>query len=255
MFCSCNVAFSSLPVFLPTIINEYVHPFYRRWITRTLPLSIIIISFMYLILPQQPQLTQRSMGYSALQSQALSAPPYLVAFIVVLLTAYYSDEYSNRSLFICFHALLAAGGYAMIALAGLCRASAMWRYWGVYPAASGFFSAVTLLITWTINNQESDAKKGTGVAILNLIGQLGPFIGTALYPEADKPFYVRGMAACTVFMMVVAALSLWLRMILQNKNTARDVPYVVVEDEGEDDGSTSKHQILVDQSRHFQYIL
>lgn len=25
MFCSCNVAFSSLPVFLPTIINEYVH--------------------------------------------------------------------------------------------------------------------------------------------------------------------------------------------------------------------------------------
>lgn len=59
----------------------------------------------------------------------------------------------------------------MIAVAGIFEAGPMWRYWGVYPAASGFFSAVTLLITWTINNQESDTKKGTGVAILNIIGE------------------------------------------------------------------------------------
>ena len=45
MFFCANVAFSSLPVFLPTIIKE--------------------------------------MGYTALQSQALSAPPYLVAFVSV----------------------------------------------------------------------------------------------------------------------------------------------------------------------------
>lgn len=93
------------------------------------------------------------MGYSPLSSQALSAPPYLVAFLVVLLTAFYSDKFRNRSLFICFHALLASVGYAMIAVAGVFKAGPMWRYWGVYPAASGFFSAVTLLITWTINNQ------------------------------------------------------------------------------------------------------
>ncbi|KAL8965447.1 MAG: hypothetical protein Q9183_003849 [Haloplaca sp. 2 TL-2023] len=165
MFCSCNVAFSSLPVFLPTIIND--------------------------------------MGYSALRSQILSAPPYLLAFFIVLSTASLSDRYENRSLFICFHAFLAAFGYTAIAIAGMFEAGPTWRYLGVYPAASGFFSAVTLLITWTINNQESDAKKGTGVAILNVIGQLGPFIGTALYPESDKPFYVRGMTACALFMLLV----------------------------------------------------
>ncbi len=41
----------------------------------------------------------------------------------------------------------------MITVAGVFKAGPMWRYWGVYPAASGFFSVVTLLITWTINNQ------------------------------------------------------------------------------------------------------
>lgn len=35
------------------------------------------------------------------------------------------------------------------------------------------------------------------------LGQLGPFIGTALYPESDKPFYVRGMTACALFMVLV----------------------------------------------------
>lgn len=219
MFFSCNVAFSSLPVFLPTIIND--------------------------------------MGYSALSSQALSAPPYLVAFFVVLLTAFYSDRLKNRSLFVCFHALLAAAGYAMITIAGLLKASPMWRYWGVYPAASGFFSAVTLLITWTINNQESDAKKGTGVAILNIIGQLGPFIGTALYPEGDKPYYVRGMAACTVFMLVVAALSLWLREFLKKKNLENDAIYSIFEEEDEEDdlANGDESRKSVDQYKGLQYIL
>ena len=196
------------------------------------------------------------MGYSALSSQALSAPPYLVAFLVVLLTAIYSDIYRNRSLFICFHALLAAAGYAMITIAGTLKAGPMWRYWGVYPAASGFFSAVTLLITWTINNQESDAKKGTGIAILNIIGQLGPFIGTSLYPESDKPYYVRGMAYCTLFMMAVAAFSLWLRRILQNKNMVGNLPYVIVEDGEEDDRALQDEgRISVDHAKPFRYIL
>ena len=128
-----------------------------------------------LITPTLPSLLQRltksSMGYSALRSQILSAPPYLLAFFIVLSTASLSDKYHNRSLFICFHALLAAFGYTTIAIAGIFEAGPTWRYLGVYPAASGFFAAVTLLITWTINNQESDARKGTGVAILNVIGK------------------------------------------------------------------------------------
>lgn len=143
----------------------------------------------------------------------------------------------------------------MITIAGIFKASAMWRYWGVYPAASGFFSAVTLLITWTINNQDSDAKKGTGVAILNIIGQLGPFIGTALYPETDSPYYIRGMAACTIFMLMVAGLSLLLRTILQNQKTVRDTPYIVIQGGGEEDGLVDADRKWVDRPISFRYVL
>ncbi len=158
------------------------------------------------------------MGYSALSSQALSAPPYLVAFFAVLITAYMSDHYRSRSVFVIFHAILASFGYAGMAITGSLKASPQWRYIGVYPASIGFFSVVTIIITWTINNQNSDSKKGTGLAMLNYIGQLGPLLGVHLYPDGDQPYYVPGMAICACFMAAVAALAYGLRKILDAKN-------------------------------------
>ncbi len=174
------------------------------------------------------------MGYSALTSQALSAPPYLCAFFTVLLTAYLSDRYRGRSAFVIFHALLASTGYAMMAIAGSMHASPQWRYVGVYPAAMGFFSVVTIVITWTINNQDSDSKKGTGVAMLNYIGQLGPLVGVHLYPDRDQPYYVSGMAICACFMAAVAILAFGLRIILTAKN--RKIATERPNDDGEDAG-------------------
>lgn len=181
MFFSCNVAFSSMPVFLPTIL--------------------------------------RDMGYSPLTSQALSAPPYLFAFVIVLLTAYLSDRHKTRSVPIILHSILASTGYITIALCGYFEsANTTLRYLALFPATAGFFSAITIIITWTINNQESDSKKGTGMAILNIIGQVGPLVGTSVFPEKDGPFYVRGMGICAVFMIFVGVLAALLRWVLKRQN-------------------------------------
>jgi MFS family permease len=180
MFFFTNMAFSSMPVFLPTIIHE--------------------------------------MGHTVLVSQALSAPPYLFSFVIVILTAYLSDRLRNRSYFVIFHALLSAFGYSFIALAGARNWGAWWRYAGIYPAAIGFFSVITIVITWTINNQESESKQGTGFAMLQLIGQCGPLVGTRLYPEEEAPLYLKGMMSCAGAMVIVALLSLVLKFYLQRKN-------------------------------------
>ncbi|KAI9800294.1 MAG: hypothetical protein M1833_003408 [Piccolia ochrophora] len=180
MFFSCNVAFSSLPVFLPTIINE--------------------------------------MGYTPIASQALTTPPYLVSFATVLITAYVSDRTQSRSTFLIFHALLSAAGYTYIALTSILHLPPLVRYLGVYPATAGFFSAITLIIAWTLNNQTSATGRGTGVAMLNVLGQCGPLLGTRLYPDSDAPLYVRGMSVCAVFMVGVAGLAVGLRWWLRREN-------------------------------------
>ena len=180
------------------------------------------------------------MGYSALTSQALSAPPYLVAFFTVLVTAYLSDRHRSRSIFIIFHALLAASGYAVMAITGSSGVSPQWRYVGVYPASMGFFSVVTIIITWTINNQDSDSKKGTGVAMLNYIGQLGPLVGVHLYPNKDQPYYVSGMAICACFMAAVAVLAFALRRILHTKNRVAAAAGLPIDD-GEGEGLVAQN--------------
>lgn len=207
MFFSCNVAFSSMPVFLPTIIKD--------------------------------------MGYSSLASQALSAPPYLVAFFAVLITASLSDRDRVRSPYLIIHALLSAVAYLTIGVTGHFHSyippitHILIRYVFIYPAVSGFFSAITLIITWAMDNRPSHEGKGTGIAILNTIGQFGPLVGTRLYPTSDGPWYVRGMLACSCFMLFVAVLAFVLRVLLQREN--RRIPEAGIEieleiGEGERDG-------------------
>ena len=181
MLFSANVAFGSIPIFLPTIL--------------------------------------RSMNHTAHTAQALTAPPYLLAFLSVLLTAHLSDRLQTRSPFIIFHALLSALSYASIALLGYYQSKLMWlRYLALFPAISGFFSCITLVITWTLNNQPGDSGKGAGVAVLNLVGQFGPLVGAGLFPEAQGPAYVKGMAVCAGFMLAVAVLAGVLRGVLGREN-------------------------------------
>lgn len=195
MFFFCNVAFSSMPVFLPSIIN--------------------------------------AMGFDRLSSQGLSAPPFLFAFVVVLLTAFLSDKYKSRSVPMMIHALLAMCGYLVLTIAGVTKLeSHAVRYLAVYPICAGFFSAVTIIITWTVNNQPSDEGKGTGIAVLNVVGQMGPLVGTRLYPDAEGPYYVKGMSICAGAMGMVIILAFALRLVLIRENKRSSVRWKEAEGEG-----------------------
>lgn len=170
------------------------------------------------------------MGYTPLTSQALSAPPYLLAFLIVLATAYTSDRTGTRSPYLIAHALVSSLSYLAIAATGYFHTHlpdglhTFIRYICVYPAVAGFFSAITLIITWSMDNRVEKEGKGASIAILNLIGQCGPLLGTRLYPESDGPWYIRGMAVCGLFMAFVAVLAVALRVILirANREAIRD---------------------------------
>ena len=203
IFFLTNMAYSSLPVFLPTILT--------------------------------------AMGHSPLSAQALAAPPYLVSFILVLAVAHVSDRCRSRGLLVALHALASALGYAALALSegrGV-PAGSMLRYAAVFPAAGGFFGVVVLTVAWAVNNQASASRRAGGFALLQAVGQCGPLLGTRLYPDAHAPFYTPGMAVCAVAMVGVAVLAMGLRLYLARLNRAMDAEEgrgedAVVEDEEEE---------------------
>ncbi|KAK9465409.1 major facilitator superfamily domain-containing protein [Lipomyces arxii] len=196
MFFLANIAFASMPVFLPLIL--------------------------------------RDMGYESITAQGLSAPPYLVAFCTVLFTTYLSDKRKSRAEYIIFHSSISAAGYLVLALSR----DTFVRYCAIFFVASGFFSVVAIIIAWTVNNQSSESGKGTGMVMLNTIGQCGPLIGTRLYPESDAPYYERGMFICSFAMFFVAVLAILLRrhLAMLNAESSKEERYRLLTDD--DDNSS-----------------
>ncbi|RWA10153.1 hypothetical protein EKO27_g4951 [Xylaria grammica] len=176
MYFSCNVSYSSLPVFLPVILQ--------------------------------------GMGFTAINAQGLSAPPYVLAFIVCVTTTWIADRTQQRGAMLVGLSLVGGIGYILLAT---CKGVGV-RYFAVFLAAAGVFSCIANILPWTINNQGSDSKRGAGIALLNIIGQTGPLLGTRIFPEREKPYYIKGMSICAAFMFFNALLALTLRIYLTWEN-------------------------------------
>jgi hypothetical protein len=237
MYFSCNVSFSSLPVFLPTIINE--------------------------------------MGFSPINAQGLSAPPYFIvsplsfslpcpqqplplfhilhlyiinptkSFLTVLLSTHLADRHAQRGITIAILSLVGATGYILLAATTLTSI----RYFAVYLAAIGVFPTIINILPWVLNNQGSDTKRGTGLAMLNVVGQCGPLLGTRIYPAADAPYYRVGMWTCAGFMLGVAGLSMVLRMLLVRENRRFDEKFGRVGEAGDTEGGCEN------DGPNFRYVL
>lgn len=180
MFFSCNIAFASLPVFLPAVLT--------------------------------------GMGFTSVNAQGLTAPPYLLSFLVCLSTTWLADRLQQRGIIIGVLSLVGCVGYVLLAT---CRSVAV-RYAGVFLAAAGVFPAIANILAWLLLNQRSDTKRGAGIALMNVIGQCGPLLGTRIFPAWTAPYYVEGMSICAGFMFFNACLAFGLRTYFYAMNARWD---------------------------------
>ncbi|KAL8830974.1 MAG: hypothetical protein Q9191_001123 [Dirinaria sp. TL-2023a] len=159
------------------------------------------------------------MGYSSVNAQGLTAPPYFLSFLVTIFSTWVADRIQQRGYIIMF--LTSIGGIGYILLAA-CDTVGV-RYFGVFLAASDFIRSN--ILPWTVNNQGSDTRRGVGIVLLNLIGQCGPLLGTNIFPKNEGPRYVKGMAICAAFTWFTGALAIGLRLLLIWENEKLDKKY------------------------------
>lgn len=180
MYFSCNVAFASLPVFLPAILT--------------------------------------GMGFASVSAQGLTAPPYFLAFGVCILSTWAGGRAQQRGVMIGGLSLLGCAGYVMLAASRTVSV----RYAGVFLAACGVFPAIANTLSWLLNNQRSDTKRGVSIAVMNVIGQCGSLLGTQLFPKGEGPYYTNGMIVCAGFMLLCALLAFGLRAYFKYRNDQWD---------------------------------
>lgn len=175
--------FASLPVFLPTILED--------------------------------------MGFSSINAQGLTAPPFFLSFLVTITSTWIADKTQQRGYMIMF--LTCVGGIGYILLATVETVGV--RYFGVFLAASGIFPSIANILPWVTNNQGSDTRRGAAIMLLNLIGQCGPLLGTNVFPPAEGPRYIKGMAISAAFTFFTGVLAFGLRTLLVWENRKLDQKY------------------------------
>jgi predicted MFS family arabinose efflux permease len=183
IYFSCNVSFASLPLFVPTIISEIG-------------------------------------TFSTIQSNGLSAPPYLLCFLSILVCSFWSDRVRMRGPFVFGAGVTAAVGFILLAT----TTGAAPRYIGVFLSINIFVS-VACLLPWITNSHATESKRGGGWAIAATFGQCGPLLGTNLFPTNEGPYYIKGSWICCAFCLLVALLSVVYSMLLARENRKWDRMY------------------------------
>lgn len=180
---SVNVSFASLPLFLPTIINSFGK-------------------------------------FDSLTSNGLSAPPYLLSFILIIIVSIFSDRYRKRGPFAAFFAFVAAIGYLVLALTDSITA----RYVSCFLIVTSFVT-VAVTVTWSANTNDNETKRAGGLWILNTVGQCGTLLGANSFPANEAPYYRKGMWIGFAFSMLAATTCTTISILLWRENRRRDALY------------------------------
>jgi hypothetical protein len=84
-------------------------------------------------------------NYNTVQTQLLTVPPFVSAFLFTLVTAFYSDRYGSRGFCTMLCSLIGLIGYTMF----YCSSLTSVRYVALFLAVTGVYSAAPALITWS----------------------------------------------------------------------------------------------------------
>ena len=182
MYFSINVSFASLPLFVPTIISE--------------------------------------MGsFTKIQSNGLSAPPYLLCAFMIVFMCWLSDHFQLRGPICGAMAMVAAIGFIIQAT----TTSTAARYVGIFLAVE-VFCCVAITLAWVSNIHATESKRAGGMTLLATIGQFGPLLGTNVFPKSEGPYYRKGMWISASFCLLIAACCAALSSILiwENKKMERE---------------------------------
>ncbi|KAJ5691725.1 hypothetical protein N7488_012460 [Penicillium malachiteum] len=92
----------------------------------------------------------------------------------------------------------------------------------------GIYPALSINITWMLNNQDGESRKGVGMAVLAIFGQCSSLISSSVFPESDAPLYTTSYAIGCAFTGFIIVLAFGLHMCLTLENKRRDRLYGMV---------------------------
>lgn len=162
----------------------------------------------------------KALGYTVVQTQLHSVPPFAAAFGLCLVIAYISDKVQLRYPFIVLgYSILIAGLAILMTVHGKGHFSA--EYAGICLVCMGAFGAGASIVCWYLMNLQGHVQRGIGSAWMISFGNTGGIIATFAFLKKDAPFYHTGYSTIMAITVVgVVASVLYAGLVWRERNHA-----------------------------------
>ncbi|KAF1988039.1 MFS general substrate transporter [Aulographum hederae CBS 113979] len=166
-------------------------------------IKVIVAGFMYfgLIVPAygyayfSPGII-RSYGYSPIQTQLHSVPPWAAAFGFAMVLAFLSDKLRHRFALAIFAILVSITGFAILLTVHNHRPT---QYAALFLVTMGTYSAMPIIVCWFNMNLGGHHRRSVGSAWQVGFGNIGGIIAVYAFLAKDAPRFVPGYSICIAF--------------------------------------------------------
>lgn len=117
------------------------------------------------------------------RAQLLTVPPYAVATVVTVATAFLSDRAGLRGVIMLFVLPIAIVGYGVISHA----TDPHVQYGMTFLMAIGMYASVPCVLVWNSNNSAGHYKRATTSALQLAIANSGGFVASFTYQSSEAP--------------------------------------------------------------------
>ncbi|MCJ1400605.1 hypothetical protein MMC11_003811 [Xylographa trunciseda] len=144
----------------------------------------------------------KTYGYSAIQTQLHSVPPWATAFGFAMIVAFFSDTLKHRFLFTLFPICVSITGFAILLSV---HTNHNLEYAALFLVTSGTYGAMPVVVCWFTQNLGGHHRRAVGTAWQIGFGNIGGIIATYAFLSSDAPLYKTGYAICIGFVCLSAA--------------------------------------------------
>ncbi|KAF2839589.1 putative allantoate permease [Patellaria atrata CBS 101060] len=161
----------------------------------------------------------RTLGYSVVQTQLHSVPPFAAALVLCLIMAYISDKINLRLPFILFGYALLIVGLAIL----LCiHHKFSPQYGGIHLVLMGSLGAGASIVCWYLMNLKGHKQRSIGSGFMISFGNTGGILAPFTFLKKDAPNYETGYSICMAMAVLGIASSVTYGVLVwREKKAAR----------------------------------
>ncbi|KAL2848419.1 major facilitator superfamily domain-containing protein [Aspergillus pseudoustus] len=151
-----------------------------------------------------PIILRENMGFSVAAAQCLVAPPYVLAGILMVSTAWFGDRYRMRAPVLIFNSLITLIGLPVMGFAS----NSGVRYFGVFLTTAGANANIPCSMAYQANNIRGQWTRAFASATLVGFGGIGGIAGSLIFRSQDAPDYIPGIwgaMACQFLLLIVVS--------------------------------------------------